>query len=130
MSILIKYIFFAILSTIANLSIQSISFFVYKGFFEIYVALFLGTLGGLFIKYILDKKYIFYCVTVNRKEDGEKFFLYSIMGVITTLIFWAFEIGFYYIFENENAKYVGAIIGLSIAYVIKYFLDKNFVFKV
>jgi len=50
------------------------------------------------------------------------------MGVFTTVIFWGFEIGFNYIFTNPQAKYVGAIVGLSIGYIIKYFLDKKFVF--
>ncbi len=50
------------------------------------------------------------------------------MGIFTTIIFWGTEIGFNAIFENQNAKYIGAIIGLSIGYAIKYFLDKKFVF--
>lgn len=51
------------------------------------------------------------------------------MGVFTTFIFWGVEISFDYFFKNNNAKYLGAVIGLSIGYLIKYFLDKNFVFK-
>ena len=51
------------------------------------------------------------------------------MGVFTTLIFWGFEITFDYIFNNENAKYAGAVIGLSIGYIVKYLLDKKFVFR-
>ena len=31
-------------------------------------------------------------------------------------------------FNNDNAKYLGAVIGLSIGYIVKYFLDKKFVF--
>ena len=91
--------------------------------------MFFGTLTGLIAKYILDKKYIFYYVVKDKKEDSQKFILYSIMGVFTTLIFWGFEIGFDYIFDSEIAKYIGAIIGLSIGYITKYFLDKKFVFK-
>jgi putative flippase GtrA len=67
-------------------------------------------------------------VVKDKKEDSQKFILYSIMGVFTTLIFWGFEIGFDYIFDSEIAKYIGAIIGLSIGYITKYFLDKKFVF--
>lgn len=51
------------------------------------------------------------------------------MGVFTTFIFWGFEIGFDLIFKTEMAKYIGAVFGLSIGYIIKYFLDKKFVFK-
>lgn len=129
MTIAFKYVFFAIASTIVNLFFQYISFFVYKGFLDLYLAMFIGTLAGLILKYILDKKYIFYHKPKNKKDDGKKFLLYSLMGLFTTFIFWGFEIGFDYIFESEIAKYIGAIIGLSIGYVVKYFLDKNFVFK-
>ncbi len=91
--------------------------------------MFFGTLAGLILKYILDKKYIFYHKPKNKKDDGKKFALYSLMGVFTTFIFWGFEIGFDFAFHSEIAKYIGAILGLSIGYVVKYFLDKKFVFK-
>jgi putative flippase GtrA len=123
------YIVFAIVSTGVNLSFQYVSFWVYKGFGSLYLAMFLGTLAGLVVKYILDKKYIFFHIPKSKKDDGKKFLLYSLMGVFTTFIFWGFEIGFDYIFKSEAAKYIGAIIGLSIGYIVKYFLDKKFVFK-
>jgi putative flippase GtrA len=125
----VRYISFAIVSTLVNLLFQYISFYLYNGFLSLYVAMFLGTLSGLILKYILDKKYIFYHKPKNKKDDGKKFLLYSLMGLFTTFIFWGFEIGFDFIFEDEKAKYIGAILGLSIGYVVKYFLDKKFVFK-
>lgn len=128
MNIAVKYIIFAIVSTMVNLFSQYISFAIYKGFLDLYVAMFFGTLAGLVLKYILDKKFIFYHKVKNKKDDGKKFILYSLMGVFTTFIFWGFEIGFYHLFENDNAKYIGAMIGLSIGYIVKYFLDKKFVF--
>lgn len=127
--IAIKYVIFAIISTIANLMFQYISLYFYDGFLSLYVAMSLGTLVGLVIKYILDKKYIFYHQPKNKKDDGKKFFLYSLMGIFTTFIFWAVEISFDFLFESEYAKYMGAVMGLSIGYVVKYFLDKKFVFK-
>ncbi len=122
------YIGFAILSTCVNLLSQAICFRLYQGFADIYLAMSIGTLNGLILKYLLDKKYIFEYQTKDLKEDTSKFFLYSLMGVITTLIFWGVEVSFDYFFDNELAKYIGALIGLSIGYLIKYFLDKNFVF--
>ena len=124
----IKYTVFAAISTLFNLLFQYFSFFVYTGFGALYVALFIGTLAGLVVKYILDKKFIFYHVIENKKDDAKKFALYSLMGVFTTVIFWGTEIAFDALFENPNAKYMGAVIGLSIGYVIKYFLDKKYVF--
>ena len=91
--------------------------------------MFVGTLSGLILKYILDKKYIFYYKSKSKKYDGITFSLYSLTGIITTFIFWGFEISFDYIFEDKNAKYLGAVIGLSIGYTAKYFLDKELVFK-
>jgi putative flippase GtrA len=90
--------------------------------------MFVGTLAGLVTKYILDKKWIFYHTPKDKKDDARKFMLYSFMGVFTTVIFWGTEMLFYYFVPYPNAKYVGAVIGLSIGYVIKYFLDRKFVF--
>lgn len=129
MFLVLKYSLFALIATIINLFTQFISLAIYSQNFSLYIAMFFGTLTGLITKYILDKKYIFYYVVKDKKEDSQKFILYSIMGVFTTLIFWGFEIGFDYIFDSEIAKYIGAIIGLSIGYITKYFLDKKFVFK-
>ena len=129
MLLVLKYSLFALIATIINLFTQFISLAIYSQNFSLYIAMFFGTLTGLIAKYILDKKYIFYYVVKDKKEDSQKFILYSIMGVFTTLIFWGFEIGFDYIFDSEIAKYIGAIIGLSVGYITKYFLDKKFVFK-
>ena len=129
MFLVLKYSLFALIATIINLFTQFISLAIYSQDFSLYIAMFFGTITGLIAKYILDKKYIFYYVVKDKKEDSQKFILYSIMGVFTTLIFWGFEIGFDYIFDSEIAKYIGAVIGLSIGYIIKYFLDKKFVFK-
>ncbi len=125
----VRYIIFAVFATLANLLFQYTSFALYGGFGSLYVAMFFGTLAGLVLKYILDKKYIFFHTPKSKKDDGKKFMLYSLMGLFTTFIFWGFEIGFDMLFENGNAKYLGAVIGLSIGYIVKYFLDKTFVFR-
>ncbi len=125
----LRYTIFALLSTLANLLFQYLSFALYGGFGALYVAMVTGTLAGLILKYILDKKYIFFHTPKSKKDDGKKFLLYSLMGVFTTFIFWGFEIGFNWAFESESAKYFGAVLGLSIGYGVKYFLDKRFVFR-
>jgi len=127
--IAIRYVIFAALSTLINLAFQYLSFALYSGLFSLYIAMFMGTLAGLILKYILDKKYIFFHTPASKKDDGKKFILYSFMGVFTTLIFWGFEISFDYFFDDANAKYIGAILGLGIGYIVKYNLDKKFVFK-
>ena len=126
--IAIKYVLFALISTLFNLLFQYLSFLGYRGFAALYLAMFLGTLAGLVVKYVLDKKFIFYHEVKDKKDDAKKFALYSLMGVFTTIIFWGTEIAFDALSEDPNAKYLGAVIGLSIGYIIKYFLDKKFVF--
>jgi putative flippase GtrA len=127
--IAVWYIIFAAISTIVNISLQYISFMLYNGFLSLYVAMFIGTLSGLVVKYVLDKKYIFFYKTKTHVENTKKFILYSFLGIFTTVIFWGFEISFDYFFESNYAKYFGAIIGLTIGYITKYSLDKKFVFK-
>lgn len=124
-----KYILFAFFSTLINLALQWVSLAMYHEFLSLYIAMFFGTLGGLAAKYILDKKYIFYHQSKSKKEDRKMFALYSLMGVLTTFIFWGFEIGFDLLFKSEYAKYIGAILGLGVGYFVKYHLDKRFVFK-
>ena len=124
----IKYSIFAAISTLFNLLFQYLVFLVYSGFGSLYAAMSIGTLAGLVAKYILDKKFIFYHTPKDKKDDARKFALYSLMGVFTTIIFWGTEIVFHTLFQDPNAKYIGAVIGLSVGYVIKYFLDKKFVF--
>lgn len=125
----IKYTLFAVISTLLNLLFQYLSLSLYNGIGELYMAMFWGTLAGLVSKYILDKKYIFYHVPEGKNDDFMKFMLYSLMGVITTIIFWGTEIMFDQMIEGEYAKYLGAIVGLSIGYIIKYNLDKKYVFR-
>lgn len=124
----LKYTIFATISILVNLLFQYLSFLLYSNFASLYVAMFVGTLAGLITKYVLDKKWIFYHLSKNTKDDARKFTLYSFMGVFTTIIFWGTEIAFDYLVTIPNAKYLGAVIGLSVGYVIKYYLDKKYVF--
>jgi len=127
--ILIKYSLLALLATILNLMVQYISFKFYNGEFSIYWAMILGTLAGLVSKYFMDKHYIFKQGSSNTKESSQQFFLYSLTGVFTTCLFWGTELSFNILFESDNAKYVGAVLGLGFGYYIKYQLDKKYVFK-
>ena len=123
------YIGFAIIATVCNLAAQDITIQVYSGPFYLAASILIGTAAGLVVKYVLDKKYIFQFYTTDVNQDAKVFFMYCSMGVFTTVIFWATEFGFHYAFETKAMRYVGACIGLSIGYFIKYTLDKKFVFK-
>ncbi len=127
-SLALKYALFAGAATLANVLTQYASLLLYDRTFGLYVAMAAGTLIGLVVKYILDKKYIFNYVVVNRQEDLRTFILYSAMGVLTTLVFWGTEIAFDALFASAAAKYWGAVVGLAVGYTTKYHLDKRYVF--
>jgi putative flippase GtrA len=124
----VKYIIFAILSIIVNILCQYVILNIYNGFLDLYVALFIGTLVGFFLKFSLDKIYIFHYENKKRGGDIKDFMQYVFVGICITLIFWTLEIGLDYLFKNELAKYIGGIFGLVVGYTIKYFLDKKYIF--
>lgn len=128
MQVATLYTIFAILATIINLGCQEVASRLYQGEYSFWVAITVGTAGGLVMKYILDKRYIFKYTTNSIASDTWTFFMYTAMGIVTTLIFWVSEWLFEYWFEDRVMRYIGACIGLSIGYVTKYFLDKRFVF--
>lgn len=80
------------------------------------------------IKYLLDKRWIFYDFETGVKNHGRKFSLYTGMGLITTAIFWGTETAFWLIWQTDLMRELGAILGLSVGYVVKYNLDRRFVF--
>ena len=127
--IVIKYSLFVAISILVNLFTQYSTDLFYVGNFQTYISLLFGTFAGLVTKYILDKKFIFYYNSSDLRSNLKKFILYSTMGVFTTLIFWGTELSFYYLFEFTYAKFLGGAIGLSIGYLVKYNLDKKYVFN-
>ena len=88
----------------------------------------IGTGAGLITKYILDKRHIFAFKAKNLAQDGKLFLLYSVMGILTTALFWIIEYIFEWIFATELMRYIGGSIGLILGYLTKYHLDKQFVF--
>lgn len=124
----ILYINFAVLATIVNLCCQEITSRIVQNKYELFASIFIGTLAGLLVKYLLDKKYIFNFTSSHLKKDLTTFFLYSLMGVATTIVFWLTEYTFDVWFETKLMRYVGATLGLSIGYIAKYYLDKKYVF--
>ncbi|GAB5471153.1 MAG: GtrA family protein [Rhodospirillales bacterium] len=127
-TLLIRYTAFAVLATLANLAAQRLVLLVRDDGVFFVLALAVGTLVGLVIKYLLDKRWIFYDLETGIKAHGQKFTLYSAMGLLTTAIFWGTETGFWLIWQTESMRELGAVIGLTIGYVIKYNLDRRFVF--
>jgi putative flippase GtrA len=128
MRLAIVYTIIALIATAANLATQEATVRVGHGAFPIELSLIVGTGAGLVVKYVLDKIFIFRFRATGPLHDLQTFILYTAMGVVTTLLFWGFELGFNATFRDKNMRYVGALIGLGLGYWAKYHLDKRFVF--
>jgi putative flippase GtrA len=126
--IALLYAVFAALATAANLGTQALVIWAYQGPYAVPLSILVGTAAGLPIKYVLEKRHIFDFKADDLAHDGRMFFLYTAMGVFTTLLFWGVEYGFHLAFGTDLMRYVGGAIGLSAGYVIKYQLDKRYVF--
>ncbi len=93
------------------------------------IAIFAGTFVELISKYLLDKCWIFYYSTIVPYNNGKKFGLYSLMGIVMTLVFLIFMIVFWLIWSSNIMREIGVILGLIIGYAIKFQLDSKFVFS-
>jgi putative flippase GtrA len=130
MRLAIVYAIIALIATVANLGAQALSVRVWTGLWHIEISVLVGTAVGLVLKYVLDKIYIFRFKADDALHDLQTFILYTGMGVVTTLLFWGFEFGFYQAFQDKSLRYLGGLIGLVLGYWAKYHLDKRFVFRV
>ncbi len=127
-ALLVRYCAFAILATIANLGTQRAVLAAGDHPSTYAMALIAGTLVGLVAKYALDKRWIFADPSSGLAAHGRKFTLYSLMGLVTTMIFWGTETAFWLAWQNHSAREAGALLGLAIGYCVKYHLDRRYVF--
>ena len=123
-----RYAAFALIATLANLTTQRLVLAGEDGALFFGLALAAGTLVGLVIKYLLDKRWIFRDLESGLKTHRRKFTLYAMMGLLTTGIFWGVETIFWLVWRTDLMRETGAILGLTIGYVVKYRLDQRFVF--
>ena len=124
--LVLGYAGFAVLATLANLASQRAVLALMPG--GLLPALAVGTLVGLVVKFWLDRTWIF----AGRPSAGSSttgtFGLYAATGVVTTLIFWGFETAAWLIWQSHLAREIGAVTGLAIGYLVKYRLDRRYVF--
>jgi putative flippase GtrA len=123
-----RYSLFALLATAANFLGQSVVLQLTSAPHGIALSILSGTLIGFAVKYVLDKKFIFFDNFASTTKESIKVVLYGVTAIFTTLIFWSFELGAFAVWHNSFAKYAGGAVGLSIGYVTKYLLDRRFVF--
>jgi hypothetical protein len=125
----LRYAAFAVLAITANIGTQWIVLTIFYDQYPLVIAIIMGTGTGLVVKYVLDKRWIFFDRSKNLLDQGRKFTLYTLTGVGTTLIFWLTEGIFYYVFDSRHMLLIGAAVGLIMGYSIKYQLDRRLVFS-
>ena len=128
MSIAFRYVLFAILSSLINFAVQEL---VVRGlpWAPLMASILAGTAAGFAAKYVLDKNWIFFDSSSSHREEARKVGLYGLFSILTTIVFWSFEIAAWGIWQTDFAKYAGGALGLAIGYVVKYWLDRRFVFR-
>ena len=126
--IALLYAVFAAIATAANIASQALWIWLYRGPYAVPLSILVGTAVGLPIKDVLEKRFIFAFQSDNLAHDGRLFVLYTAMGGFTTALFWGIEYAFHLLFGTDAMRYLGGLIGLTLGYVIKYQLDKRFVF--
>ena len=126
--LVIRYAAFAGIAMVTNLSVQHIVMWGHSDMLHYVPAFAAGTLVGLLIKYLLDKRWIFQDIGTGKRQHGKKFSIYAFMGIFTTAIYFGSETAFFLIWKNEIARNIGAGLGLTVGYTIKYQLDSRFVF--
>ena len=128
--LILRYGAFAGLAMLANLATQRAVLGLWPGpeGAALVPAMAAGTGVGLVVKYILDKRWIFGDDSRGVAAHGRKFALYTLMGGATTAIFWGSETAAWLIWRSDLAREAGAAAGLIVGYVVKYRLDRRFVF--
>lgn len=124
-SLILRYGAFAVIATLANLAGQELVLIFGEGRLLVALAVVFGTGVGLLVKYLLDKRWIFYD---QSPDHTRQFSLYTVMGIATTVIFWGTVAIFVWAWGSDLARIAGTIVGLTIGYVVKYNLDRRFVF--
>ena len=124
------YGLFALASTAVNLGTQQLATVALTGRSGTARALSMGcgTAAGFAAKYVLDKHFIFFDTSADRRDEARKVALYGAFGLATTALFWATEAGAFALFRTAEAKYAGAALGLTLGYALKFALDRRFTF--
>lgn len=123
-----RYVLFAIVATLVNLVTQEIVIRI-APVAPFTLSILMGAATGFVLKYALDKKWVFDDDYGDHQQELQKITLYGAFSVLTTLVFWGFEVAFWMIWQTDLAKYTGAVLGLAIGYAAKFILDRTFVFK-
>jgi hypothetical protein len=93
----VLYMFFAVLSTIINVSSQMLFIWKYIGLYSFKISILVG--AGLSLLYFLEKSCIFAFTSKSFKYDKSLFVFCSATGVTTNQLFWSTEYDFHLIYS-------------------------------
>ncbi len=127
-TLILRYAGFAVIATLANLAAQRLVLWALPGAAALIPAILVGTGVGLVIKYLLDKRWIFADAATGLRAHTSRFSRYTATGIVTTAVFWGMETLFWALWQTDLMRELGAVIGLSIGYVVKFLLDRRYVF--
>lgn len=122
------YSLITIFAIAVNILCQALMIMLYKDIYAIQISVLVGTVVGLPIKYLLEKRYVFQFKSENWNHDRQTLIMYTFMGIFTTAVFISVEFTFHMVFNTDLMRFIGGAIGLIIGNVIKYHLDKRYVF--
>ena len=132
----LTYAAFAALAMAVNLSAQWVVLHLFMPGLSlllrpvlITIALGVGTAAGLVLKYVLDKRFIFQDASTGARAHARRFSLYAAGGLVTTAIPYGLELVTGSLRPHGPAVLIAGAVGLAIGYVIKYRLDRRFVFN-
>jgi putative flippase GtrA len=92
-----------------------------------------GTLTGFVFKFVVDKFIVFQDKIISHSKDEiqkttKQLGLYLGFAILTTAIFWGFELVFKILFSGDWYL-IGGLVGLIIGYTLKFLFDRKYVFK-
>ena len=118
------YFLFALFVAPVNLIGQHISLNYHENLF---LAVIVGSALALVFKYILDSSIVF---DGKKRSNLKTFLTYAFFGACITPIVWIVEVSFLNIFGTVFMRDIGALLGIALAYWIKYEMDKRYVFSI
>lgn len=122
------YLLFAAVATAVNLGCQYVVLTSWSHPRAVILALVVGTVAGMPVKYVLDKRYIFRFRAASLGHETRMFATYVAFAGLTTVVFWTCEVLAGAITGTHTGYLVGGFIGLAIGYALKYRLDRAWVF--
>lgn len=125
--IALRYALFCVIAGVMNILTQAAVFSI-ATIEPLAISILAGTAIGFIVKYVLDKHWIFFDDYGDVRQEVGKLFLYGAFSVAMTLVFWGTELAFLAIGGTQLAKYIGAVVGLTIGNSAKYLLDYHFTF--